>query len=306
MVRSLLLSLVLLTALPMVATEKSADQQMKDLFALIDQADEMVVYSEGLKRESEVYRSGERKDFEELKVAISLSPSGGPFACACIDGPEIALLKNKKEIAAVWNHEGTAIGSSVWEGDWDNRDPDRWLHWFDARGMTYAREFFDQMRAQERKHEKDEKRWLSAMPASLQPMWADAHKQFDPPLKYADLKALNAALEKQYPDTYERILGLMGWFGSGAGPWSGYPGYEQIAEKLLRQYPTAELIRAAESGNLTDQELEGAARILAEWTPVPDKTPIPAALRRTLLEHCLKSSDEDKVARAHKAFAADK
>jgi len=98
----------------------------------------------------------------------------------------------------------------------------------------------------------------------------------------------------------------MAWFGSGAGPWSGFPGYEEIAEKLLRQYPTTELIRAVESRNLTNQELEGAARILGGWTPIPDDTPIPAELRRTLLDHCLKSSDQDKVERARKAFAPDK
>jgi hypothetical protein len=120
------------------------------------------------------------------------------------------------------------------------------------------------------------------------------------------LKPLNAALAKQYPDTYDRIRALMAWFGSGAGPWSGFPGYEEIAAKLLRQYPTAELIRAVESRNLTDQELEGAARILGSWTPVSDPTPIPADLRRTLLAHCLLSSDQDKVERAEHAFAPDK
>lgn len=103
-------------ALPLAASEKGRHEQLSALFALIDQADEIVIYSEGLKREFVIYHASSRKDFEELKSAITLKSKGGPFVCACVDGPEIALLKNKKEIASVWNHEGTAIGSSVWNG----------------------------------------------------------------------------------------------------------------------------------------------------------------------------------------------
>lgn len=298
-------ALVALT-IPLMAGEKSRQKLISDLFILIDQADEMVVYSEGFRREFVVYRSSNRKDFEELKSAITLKRMGGPSSCACVDGPEIALLENKKEIATIWNHEGTAIGSTVWKGEWRNIDPDRWLRWFDARGMKDAREFFNQLHAQERKAAEDERRWLDAMPSSLKPLWSNARRQYDPPTKFPDLSPLNAALEKQYPDTHDRIRTLVAWFGSGAGPWSGFPGYEEIAAKLLRQYPTAELIRAVESRNLTDQELEGAARILGSCTPIADHTPIPAGLRRTLLDHCLKSSDQDKLERARKAFAPDK
>jgi hypothetical protein len=290
-------------ALPLIAGEKSRNEQLSVLFVLIDQADEMVVYTEGFKREFAIYHSSSRKDFEDLKSAITLKHKGGPFVCACMDGPEIALLKNKKEIASVWNHEGTAIGSSVWNGDWENSDANRWLRWFDVRGMTSAREFFNQRRSEDRKMVVAEKRWLKAMPSSLKPLWSNAVSQYNPPDKFPDLKPLNAALLKQYPDAYDRIHALMAWFGPGAGPWSGFPGYEQIAERLLRQYSTAELIGAAESTNLSDQELEGAARILGNWTPVPDHTPIPAQLRQKLLEHCLKSKDQDKVERARKAFS---
>src|SRR5208337_2014763 len=164
----------------------------------------------------------------------------------------------------------------------------------------------DQTQSEYRKAAVDERRWLVAMPSSLKPLWSNARSQYDPPTKFPDLKPLDAALVKQYPDTHDRIRALMAWFGSGAGPWSGFPGYEEIAEELLRQYPNAELISAVESRNLTNQELEGAARILGSWTPIPDRTPIPAGLRRTLLDYCLKSPDQDKLERARKAFAPDK
>jgi hypothetical protein len=290
-------------ALPLpLGAQKSARDEVLTLFSLIDRADEMVVYSEGFKRESVVYRSSSRKDFEDLKSAITLKTEGRRFPCACVDGPEIALLRNKQEIATVWNHEATAIGSSVWEGEWENQNSDRWLRWFDARGMTYARQFFNQRQFEQRKEVIDEKRWLNAMPASLRPLWSKARSQYNPPLEFPDLRPLNAALAQQYPEADDRIRALLAWFGSGAGPWSGFPGYEEIAAKLLRQYPTEEAIRAVEGRSLSDQELEGTARLLGSWTPIPDRTPIPTELRRALLDHCLRSSDRDKKDRAKKAF----
>jgi hypothetical protein len=144
------LLVAIVVTVPLAAGEKSARRQIAELSALIDQADEMVVYSEGFKREFVVYRSRNRKDFNELKAAISLKPHGGGGQCACTDGPEIALMKGNKEIATVWNHEGTAIGSSVWAGEWETPDPNRWLRWFDDRNMRFARQSYDLMRANKR------------------------------------------------------------------------------------------------------------------------------------------------------------
>lgn len=306
MLRRVCLAIVLVVyALPLSARDKTQQEQKADLFALIDQADEMIVYSEGFKREFVVYRSFNRKDFDELKSAITLRPNGGPFVCACMDGPEISLLKDHQEIAAIWNHEGTAIGSSVWQGDWENTDPDRWLRWFDGRDMKFVREMFAQTQSTEKQAVVDEQRWLKAMPSSVKPLWPTARQQYDPPTGFSDLKPLNDALAQQFPDTTERIRALLAWFGSGAGPWSGFPGYEEIAAKILRQYPTAEIIKAVNGRELGEQEIEGTARILGSWTPIADEAQIPSDLRRRLLEHCLKSSDQDKVGRARRAFGSD-
>lgn len=306
MLRQILVALlVLASGTPLFAGDKSREQLVSELSALIDQADEMVVFPDGSRYGSPVYRFSERKDFDELKSAITLSPEGGPFVCACVDGPEIALLRKGKEIGTVWNHDGTAIGSSVWEGDWETSDPDRWLRWFDARGMKEPQRSFNAMQDARKKEVEDEKRWLAAMPSSLRPLWPMALKQYQPWLqKDLELAPFNEALVKEYPDGDVRIRALMAWYGSGAGPWSGFPAYEEVADRLLRQYSTEALMKAAQGRTLTEQELEGAARILGGWRRVPDHTLIPEELRRTLLEHCLKSSDPDKVERARRAFAS--
>jgi hypothetical protein len=94
MLRRLVVAFALIALTPpLVAGEKSRGQLMSEVFGLIDQADEMVVFSEGFRRESVVYRSSNRKDFQELKSAITLKGKGGPFVCACVDGPEMCRLK---------------------------------------------------------------------------------------------------------------------------------------------------------------------------------------------------------------------
>lgn len=301
------LLLMLLLGASAFATGKTSTEQISALAAQIDQADQMIVYSEGFRREFVIYRSANRRDFDDLKTAITLRDEGGPGMCACIDGPEIALLKDGNEIAAVWNHEGTAIGSSVWEGEWETNDSDRWLHWFDARGIKSPRQSYEERLAQQKQEVENEKRWMAAMPSSIRPLWNDVRKQlYDPPIKDEALKPLNKALVRQFPDQNDRIRALFSWFGSGAGPWSGVPVDEEVAERLLLQYSTNALISGAETAALNEQQLEGAARIFGSWSleheRPGERSLLPSDLKRTLLEHCLKSTDQDKVERAKAAF----
>ena len=104
----------------------------------------------------------------------------------------------------------------------------------------------------------------------------------------------------------KRALALYAWFGSGEGPWSGFPSYEEVAEELLFDIPTAELVAAAQADDLTEVQLEGAARFFGGWSfsqrRLEDRRTLPPALKRKLLDHTLKSTDEDKLARARKAF----
>jgi hypothetical protein len=107
------------------------------------------------------------------------------------------------------------------------------------------------------------------------------------------------------PHQDERIRALLGWFGSGAGPWSGFPGYEQAAERLLLEYSTASLVEAAASAPLSSAQWEGAARIFASWAF--SKRPhgldeLPAGLKNILWSHMRGTQDEDKLDRASRAF----
>jgi hypothetical protein len=148
--------------------------------------------------------------------------------------------------------------------------------------------------------EVSESRWLAAMPSALKPLWSEAVKDNKP-----HLEPLRTALVGEFPNEQPRILALYAWFGSGEGPWSGFPSYETVAEELLLEFQTEALIEAAEATR-SAQQLEGAARLFGGWSfsqgRPGDLARLPPDLKRRLLAHSLQSADEDKRSRAHHAF----
>lgn len=155
---------------------------------------------------------------------------------------------------------------------------------------------------QQRQAEEAAERWMAAMPKPIAPLWEKAFPNGPDP----DLREIRAAIAREYPDTRQRVLTLFAWFGSGAGPWSGFPSYESVAEDLLLDIPTADLVAAARSEGLTEPQLEGAARLFGGWDfgqrRPEDRKSLPADLKKKLLDHSLKSTDQDKLRRARSAF----
>ena len=120
------------------------------------------------------------------------------------------------------------------------------------------------------------------------------------------MEPLRKALSEGVPDPRERALALFAWHGSGMGPWSGYPAYENAAEHLLLDLPVPVLIAAAEAP-LDERQTEGAARLFAGWGFYKrhGRPALPEALGKKLLEHSLQSSDADRTERAKRAFAPE-
>jgi hypothetical protein len=119
-------------------------------------------------------------------------------------------------------------------------------------------------------------------------------------------KGARAAIAAQFPSRHDRIAALLEWYGSGAGPWSGFPAYEDEAAVLLFDNSTADILTAIAETPMTDQQWEGAARFFGGWDfrqkrPLDLKL-ISPKLKAILLQHSLRSNDRDKVERAKKAF----
>jgi hypothetical protein len=154
------------------------------------------------------------------------------------------------------------------------------------------------------------KRFLAAMPASIRPFWeADSDFQAGMTPYGQKLDELRAAFVSAHPDRDAAVRTLLTWFGSGSGRWSGFPGFEALPEELLLDYPTADIVQAAQAPDASEALLEGAARYLAGW-PFSRRHPqdlplVPASLKQRLLDHTMRTGDaneEDRQQRARRAF----
>jgi len=162
---------------------------------------------------------------------------------------------------------------------------------------------------EQKKFDEGMKRWLLVMPASIRRVW-DVDQQFRMGMnpygkKLADLKD---ALQAEIPDRDVRIRRLLVLYGSGVGPWSGFPAYEDITDVLLQDFPTEQVVAVAQAPNANDALLEGAARYLAGWDSrhrYPQGLAlIPAQLKVRLLEHTLHSGDPEDQDRRERAMHA--
>lgn len=244
----------------------------------------------------------EPTDLASLRVALRIV-DGGDAHCMCFGDPTFELLSaERSRVALLGLHHGVAIRWAGWKGDAALTDGALLLAWLAQRGVPQPLHEFEAQAARRRQHQRDEEQWLAAMPPALAPLWADAVDQFGS----ADLAPLNAALVSAWPSEHTRILALLAWFGSGAGPWSGFPAYEQVAEALLLQYPTAHLVAAMESTPLKPAQLEGAARLFGGWEFRQQRPmglqDLPDAWKEALWNHVKDTPDNDKRGRAMRAF----
>lgn len=165
-------------------------------------------------------------------------------------------------------------------------------------------------RQQQKTFDEGMRRWLPTMPASIRHAW-DTSPQFRMGMNpYGKaLSDLEKSLQAEIPDLDERIRRLLTMYGSGVGPWSGYPAYEDISADLLRDIPTEQVIAVAERPDADDAVLEGAARYFVGWSfkhyHPQDFALIPEKLKEVLLEHTLHSGDpkdEERRESATKTF----
>lgn len=251
-----------------------------------------------------LFQSNSIKDLKSFSESLILNkPKPGEyFHCMCIGTPAIYFYKNEKETVYLTNHHGKSIRCPLWSSDVAIADVDKWVKWFDDHGISSVREEVEYSKAQAIKNKKDWEKWMKAMPNPIKPLWEGAIGNFGE----VDTKPLISALDKEMPDRTERILAILEWYGSGAGPWSGFPSYEDAAEEMLLNYTTKEILTAMQSTLLTTAQVEGGARLFGGWT-FSKKRPygldeVPQEIKKMFWNHVKTTEDKDKLGRAKRAF----
>lgn len=244
-------------------------------------------------------------DVASLRMAMRII-DGSAGHCMCYGGPTLELLSvDLSRLALVSIHHGLAIRWNQWNHDARLVDGRFLLGWLAERGVADPLREFEAMEARQRRGKQDWDRWLAAMPRALTPVWSSALG----PLGFViNIDPLRTALERGLPDEGQRVLALLEWFGSGAGPWTGFPSYEGAAEDLLLKHSTAQILEAVESVRLSPAQLEGAARLFASGSFSRQRPEglkqVPNVLRVALLRHIKETQDGVKRSWATRAFAS--
>lgn len=250
-----------------------------------------------------LFESTDKKDLEDLWGSLVLEPPAEWFHCMCDGTPAIYVYDRDCERVVLTNHHGKSIRCSLWDSDVRISDTEKWLSWFDERRIPGPRQEVEALRAQQMQHNKDWEKWLTAIPKALKAVWSSALREFG----RVDLDPLRSELERNMPDQCERILALLEWFGSGSGPWSGFPSYESAAENLLLDFSTIDIIAATQSKRLSPAQTEGAARLFGGWSFTRQRPEglkeLPDAFKKELWLHTQNTKDKDKFSRARAAFA---
>jgi hypothetical protein len=197
-------------------------------------------------------------------------------------------------------HHGVSLG---WKGSNGNHmlvRPEAVMDWLSARGMTFVREEYDEDERRGVESQKQQATWLAALPASLKP-FADEMRQSGA----SSHPAWTAAVEAEFPDRVQRARAMLELFGSGVGPWSGYPSSEGVPQQLLLGEPL-DVLFAAIGDEPSDRVCEGAARLFASWDfrkrTRELRSTISDELRLRLLVHV--GTDPDKLRALERALGA--
>lgn len=279
---------------------------LDDLSRVLARAVRIVVRDFPMMDAETLFESSDRKDLDDLQWSLLLDVPEEPFHCMCIGSPALYLYGSAGELVVLTNHHGRSVRCSLWATDLPVNDTEKWLSWFDHRGMANPRKEVEAERVERERGKRNRDKWLAATPKAIARVWANSLSE----VGGVDIAPLRVALEREMPNRTSRILVLLEWFGSGAGPWSGFPFYERAAEELLLGYPTTEIVAAIQSSRIGPAQTEGAARLFGGWLfrqhhPGGLKE-VPDALKKLLWNHVKDTEDTDKLNRAARAFADER
>lgn len=246
----------------------------------------------------------------ELVSLIRIRPAD-PFHCMCFGDQHVDVYGRVRRRARITLHHGRSIRWDAWDSDALLDEPMPLLRWLADHGVDRPLHDFESAREEELRALEAWDRWKEAAPACLRPIIeqipSGSFDPFDPghpdPLAPA-LETLRGA----YGTDVAAVRALLSWYGRGAGPWSGYPSYESVAEQLLLRFPTG-AIAAAIEGSPGEHELTGAARYLSSYEfgrwRRGDLGDIPDGLISKLVDHVSHSPHDANRDMLRAVFAGD-
>jgi hypothetical protein len=251
----------------------------------------------------------------------------GDFArCMCMGNLAIEFVGSGGDARAVISlHHGISIrwdSANVWRTDGKLANGEAVLRWLDRRGVSAPLAEYRQAQERHVRDAQEASSWVEASPHVIRHLvsltlrdqgWAVFVPQRNPkaaappPVAPPELETeISVRLRERYRDDKKRAVVLLRWFAAGSGRCSGFPPYEAIPDHLLLEISLPAIVAAVEAERSDPQVVAGAVRHLAGWPSRQARgeegDAIPADLRKVLLRSALDSGDDDRVARARRAF----
>lgn len=242
----------------------------------------------------------------DLRRYLAIVEDPSYFHCMCMGTERFELYEGDLQIAFIGLHHGESIRwTNVWESDALLADPEGMVRWLARVGVEGPLREAERASTGAARYRAQRADWLRAMPSSLAP-FRGALDDAVPGQPLRGAEVMIAALRAEHPAPGAAIRALFAWFGSGAGPWDGFPSYEAGPEALLLVHDTRALLSALEGRTLSDAEAQGAARLFGGYSFRRDRPEdarlLPPALRAVLLEAGLRTTDADRIEQARAAF----
>lgn len=278
-----------------------------------------------------LFDSSDPKVIEALKQALAIEENAGSIGHdACYGDPTIEILEGRKRLAVFGFHHGENIRwDKGWRLDANLKDGPKLVDWFSANGVTGPQAALDAALKDKRRSAADLQKWSLSMPSCLRSYWgsilgtrnpdilifapdpspSDHLRTPEPNMTHttAEEKEMMSLLDGNFENKEFEALAVLQWYASGVGSWTGYPSYEDLPADLLLMMPTETIIKALDAKDVSEPELEGAARFFASRnfrsSKPQDISLLSESLRQRLYEHCMKSEDNDKRTRATRAYA---
>lgn len=242
------------------------------------------------------------EDISSFKSILKINEDKSTFGyCMCLGEPTLEFYKGKKLIATVSIHHGRSIRWDKWKLDALLVGNENLLNWLSKRNVKKPKEEYEENLRQAAEAERQYQKWESAIPECLRAKWKKIN--WGSPIEPTEttVSELFQIAKKNYRNQDEIILSLLGWYGSGAGPWSGFPSYETAPERLLLRIETKDILKVVTSQKLTFSQMEGASRYLADWEfhqrKPKDAVLVSAELKKRILNHVKQQKDQDKIDR---------
>jgi hypothetical protein len=251
-----------------------------------------------------VFETASPADVVLFGNAFEIQPSE-PFHCMCAGELLIELRGPAGPSIELTLHHGKSIRWAGWNSDALLKNGRAAVQWLAQRGVEQPLRNFEAAESQRNLTREAKRRWQEAMPPCLIqffPRLTSALFSFE--ATAAELQAVDDALEAAYGSEEEIVIHLLDWFGHGEGPWSGFPAYEQTAEKLLLRHSSPVIVRALEGRQLTSEQLEASARFFSSLSFAKERQAdlksIPSQLMTRLASHMQTSDYADNRERFHK------